>query len=132
MLVSVALGASLVEKGVTLEPDALEQDASHAMALDRLVPAARAIHAAWLALGRGTRDLDLPIAKLGTSARMGLVAKQDLRAGDPIDLEHVTFAFPARGIGVEHWDELEGWEIDATIPRGAVIGWGQVRRSVRC
>lgn len=129
MVVSIALGASLVEKGVTFDPDALEQDASHAMALDRLVPAARSIFAAWQALGSGTRDLDVPIARLGTSARMGLVAARDLHPGDPVDLDHVTFAFPCRGIGVELWDEVVGWEFATEIPRGGVIGWGQVRKA---
>ncbi len=126
LALGVALGACLVEKGVTFDPDALEQDASHAMALERLVPAARAIHTAWLALGRGTRDLDRPIAKLGTSARMGLVARHDLAPGDPIDEDHVTFAFPARGIPVEHWDEVTGWVVTEAIAAGAAIGWGQL------
>ncbi len=128
LVLSIALGASLVEKGVTFDPDALEQDASHAMGLDRLVPAARAIFAAWQALGSGTRDLDRPIARLGTSARMGLVAARDLRPGDPIDRDHVTFAFPCRGIGVQHWDEVGGWVVTTEIRRGGVIGWGQVQK----
>jgi len=128
LVLSLALGACLVEKGVTFNPDALEQDASHAMALERLVPAARAMHAAWQALGRGTRDLDRPIARLGTSARMGLVARRDLSPGDPIDEDHVSFAFPAKGIRAEHWDEVQGWQVTEAIPAGSVVGWGQVRK----
>ena len=110
------------------DPDTgLDQDVSHAMRLDDLEEVAQRLHDCWMAGGSGMRDLDRPIGKLGTSARMGLVAAHDLRPGDPVDLDHVTFAFPRRGIGVEHWDEVEGWELVEPVAAGAVIDWPQVR-----
>ena len=127
LYLSVALGASLVEKGVTLDPDALDQDVSHAMRLQDLERVANTLHDCWLAMGEEFRDLATPIEKLGSSARMGLVAKCDLRPGDPVDLGHVTFAFPRKGVGVEDWDEATGREIAREMPRGSVIEWEDLR-----
>ena len=127
LYLSLAYGAALVEKGLVLDATGLAQAVSHAMRLDDLEEVAQRLHDCWMAGGSGMRDLDRPIGKLGTSARMGLVAAHDLRPGDPVDLDHVTFAFPRRGIGVEHWDEVEGWELVEPVAAGAVIDWPQVR-----
>ena len=127
LYLSVALGASLVEKGVTLDPDALDQDVSHAMPLQDLERVANTLHDCWLAMGEEFRDPTTPIEKIGSSARMGLVAKCDLRPGDPIDLDHVTFAFPKKGVGAEEWDEAARREIARDMSRGSVIEWGDLR-----
>jgi len=128
LYLSVALGASLVEKGVTLDPDALDQDVSHALPLQDLQRVASTLHDCWMALGDEFRDLSTPIEKIGSSARMGLVARRDLAPGDPVDLEHVTFAFPKKGIGAEEWDEARGMEVAMDLPKGAVITWQDLHR----
>jgi len=127
LYLSVALGASLVEKGVTLDPDALDQDVSHALPLTELVRVANTLHDCWLALGQDVRDLTTPIEMLGSSARMGLVARRDLHAGDPVDLDHVTFAFPRKGIGAEEWDEVCGRTLGRDLPAGSVIDRGDLK-----
>lgn len=128
LYVAVALGASLLEKGITFDPGALEQDVSHAMPAAAIETVAGRIHASWQALGSPVRDLSRPIEKLGTSARMGLIARHHLVAGDTIDLETITFAFPRKGIGVEEWDEARGRTLDAEIEIGTPIHWGHIRR----
>jgi sialic acid synthase SpsE len=67
---------------------------------------------------------------IGTSQRQCLVADRDLKAGDPITLETVRFAFPCKGIPVEHWDLVSTWRITAPVKSGQPIRWEQVGPAV--
>lgn len=127
MFMAIALGASLVEKGVIEEPDSVEQDAAHALALSDLKETLHRLYGGWLALGHGYRDRKVPIrGNVATSQRQGLVARQDLRPGDRIGLDTVRFAWPAKGIAVEHWDLVQDWQVTQPIPAGAPIPWHAV------
>lgn len=128
LYVSVALGASLVEKGVTFDPAALDQDVAHAMALDDLPRVMARLHDAWQALGRPYRPAGQVIrGNVGTSQRPGLVARTALRPGDRVDLTSVRFAWPAKGIPAFQWDMVEGWEMAREVAAGTPIGWADVR-----
>lgn len=127
LYVSVALGASVLEKGIYFDPDELDQDIAHSMGIDDLPRVLKAVHDAWLSLGRAERD---PLLKIdwviGTSQRQCLVANRDLKAGDAIDLDSVRFAFPCKGIPVEHWDLVSVWTITSPVAAGQPIQWEQV------
>jgi sialic acid synthase SpsE len=127
MYMSVALGATVIEKGVHVAPDDLDIDISHTMDLRDLPSVLRSIHACWQALGRNARDLSAPVlGVLGTSQRACLVAKTDLVPGDRIGLHTVRFAFPKRGIGVENWDLVQGWGVRSPVKAGQPIRWEDV------
>jgi sialic acid synthase SpsE len=122
---AIALGACVLEKGVC--PDAMgdEQDSGHALSVSRVSQVLRNIHNVHAALGDGIRRLSRNREKY--VSRMGLVANRNLKPGDEINFENVTFAFPAKGIEVEHWGEVRGWELVEPVDRGEVIGWQHVR-----
>ena len=127
LYVAVALGASLIEKGVHIAPDALDIDISHTMDIKDLPAVLRAVHQCWQALGRGARDMGEPIrGVLGTSQRQCLIASRDLQPGDKINLGSVRFAFPKQGIGVEHWDLVEGWSLVSHVLAGRPVRWQDV------
>lgn len=128
LYVAVALGASLVEKGVAIGTDALEQDMAHALELDGLPRCLQRLGNAWKALGRSRRDPGIPICgPIGTSQRQGLVARRDLKPGDRVSFEIVGTAWPAKGIPAQHWGIVEGWEMTEPVARGAAIEWHHVR-----
>lgn len=124
LYVSVALGASVLEKGVYFAPDELDQDIAHSMSIDDLTRVLRAVHDSWVSLGRAERDPGLRIDwVIGTSQRQCLVANCDLTPGDRIGLETVRFAFPCRGIPVEYWDLVSGWALTRAVAAGEPIRW---------
>lgn len=127
LYIAVALGASVLEKGIYFDPDELDQDIAHSMGIDDLPRVLRMVHDTFIALGRTERD---PLLKIdwviGTSQRQCLVANRDLRPGDPIDLQTVRFAFPMRGIPVEHWDLVSAWRIQSAVAAGQPIRWEHV------
>lgn len=127
LYMSIALGASVLEKGVHVAPDELDIDISHAMDLRQMGDVLRSIHACWQAMGKTARDMrDRIEGVLGSSQRQCLVARADLVPGQPIGLDTVRFAFPNRGIGVEHWDLVRGWKLKSPVAAGHPLAWGDV------
>ena len=127
LYVAVALGASVLEKGIYFAPDELDQDIAHSMGIDDLPRVLRTVHDAWTSLGRAERDPALQIDwVIGTSQRQCLVANRDLRPGDRIDLRTVRFAFPCKGIPVEYWDLVSDWTMTRAVAKGEPIRWEQV------
>lgn len=121
---AVALGAHAVEKGVCPDNLLQDQDVHHAMPISRaeeVFAKCRRIH---LALGSGVRHLRRDREKY--ISRMGLAAARDIHAGEPLTMEEVRFAFPAKGIPVEHWEVVQGWRVRHPIRRGEPIRWQDV------
>lgn len=124
---AIAMGATVIEKGVHIAPDDLDIDISHTMHMSDLVVVMQSVFNCWSALGLSFRDMRKPIeGVLGTSQRQCLVANSDIRTGDKISLKNVRFAFPRRGISVEHWDLVEGVTLRKPILAGCPIQWGDL------
>lgn len=127
MYMSIALGASIIEKGVHVAPDELDIDISHTMAIEDLPLVLRKIYACWQAMGKNARDLLTPIdGVIGTSQRQCLVARKNLYPGDSISFESVRFAFPCLGISVENWDLIDGWKVSSAVMEGSPIQWRDI------
>jgi sialic acid synthase SpsE len=119
---AVALGAAVVEKGICLEGSSADIDVAHALPIGQVgmvVKKCRRIHAA---LGQPLRNLRRNRDRY--SQRMGLIARNDLAPGTPITLATVDFAWPAKGIGSEHWDTVKCWKTRTTVAKGRPIHWG--------
>ncbi len=128
LYLAVALGTSLVEKGVVADVGALDQDVAHAMALDDLPHVLKTVHDTWIALGEPVRPLSQTIrGNIGTSQRSGLVAKRTLCPGDRVNFDTVGFAWPMKGIPAFHWDTVDDWEVVTALPSGTPIRWSDVR-----
>jgi sialic acid synthase SpsE len=127
LYMAVALGSQVLEKGLYFDPDELDQDISHSMSIDDFEFVLRRVMDCWTALGSTYRDTSKPIlGNIGSSQRQGLVAKVDLKPGDAVAFENVRFAFPAFGVGVEHWFTVQDWVMKRPVAAGKPIGWGDV------
>ena len=129
LYMSIALGATVLEKGVHVDADELDQDFSHSMALGDLPKVMRKVYDCWQAMGKPARDpKDRIEGVIGTSQRQCVVAKRDLAAGDTISYDTVRFAFPCKGIPVEHWDLVAGWQLVSPVKAGSPVQWNHVQR----
>jgi sialic acid synthase SpsE len=131
-IAAVALGAAFVEVTVSDEPDALEQDAVISLDVNSLVPFANTLHGVHEMLGDSWRDLAKPIERIGSSARMGLVAREAIMAGEVLSLDTVRFAFPVveHGIPVGSWDHVEGTAVRNYVAKDMPIHWSDLGRRV--
>lgn len=132
LFMAVALGASVLEKGVFHQTDALDQDISHAMDINSLATVLDQVYKAWQAMGATIRNPDTPLTgTLGSSYRSCLVARKKLAEGDLINMDNVTFAFPCLGIPVQHWDMVVNWKISGAVDAGQPITWDDVTHGVQ-
>lgn len=129
LYMAVALGATVIEKGVHVAPDDLDIDISHSMNLQDLPAVLVAVHDCWSAMGKSLRDsADAIGGVIGTSQRACLVAARDLKSSDSINLETVRFAWPCRGIPVQYWDLVESWVVKSAVRAGTPIRWQDVQQ----
>jgi sialic acid synthase SpsE len=52
---------------------------------------------------------------------MGLVAGAELAVGTVLSLANVRFSFPAEGLGVEEWDNVDGRHLTRPVRAGQPI-----------
>lgn len=120
---SIAMGASLIEKGVFDNPDAVEQDIVSALEISGMAKVVQKMKDCWSALGdgkiMGAKDRD-------ESTWKGLVAKKDLQKGDILDIESLGFAWPPVGVSVGHWDLIDGKRAAMDIKKNTAIEWQMV------
>lgn len=121
---AVALGASIVEKGVCPDELLIEQDVAHALPISMFGEALAKANNIHRALGRPSRALKRDRPK--KLSRMGLIASRDLQRGDPVKEDNVAFAFPAKGIPVEHWEIVRDLRLQGDVARGQPIRWADV------
>ncbi|WP_164516700.1 N-acetylneuraminate synthase family protein [Minwuia thermotolerans] len=124
MLAATALGAVVLEKGLTVDDPDSDQDVYHAMRLSDLKPLRRQVEMIYDALGDGrrTRPSDRPVPH----SRMGAVAARGLSTGEMLSLSNVGFALPPLGVGAEHWPIIEGWQARREVAAGEPVGWEDI------
>lgn len=121
---AVALGAHAVEKGIIPDDMCEDQDVFHALPVSMFEEVYAKCRRIQIALGVNMRYLLRDSKK--HPYRMGLVASKDMLPGGVLSLSNVRFAFPAKGIPVEHWDLVKGWRVRCELTGGQVIRWQDV------
>ena len=113
---ATALGASIVEKGVTPEKYLADQDCAHAMFIDDIPEILKRIKNISKSLGNGTRYLRRDREKY--KSRMCIYATKDIKNGEKISEEKISFAMPFVGIGVEEIDNVIGRKLSKDVKKG--------------
>lgn len=121
---AIALGAHAVEKGIIPDDMQRDQDVHFALPVSMFEEVWAKCKLIQIALGNNMRYLRRDSKK--HPYRMGIVAAKDLSLGESLSLANVHFAFPAKGIPVEHWEIIEGWRVRDNIASGQVIRWQDV------
>jgi sialic acid synthase SpsE len=117
--IAVAMGASVLEKGVCADGSTSDIDLAHALPLSRVPQLLETMALAYESLGASMRAD--PATSHHPRDRMGLVAARDLHLGERLDLAGVRFAFPAAGVPVEDWDAVVGRVLVVPVAAGRPI-----------
>lgn len=122
---AVAAGADTVEKPIS--EDRFIEECEHIWAISRddLKDVIATVHAFHAALGTDAMP-QAPGLRPESPHRVALVARNDMAAGDVLTLDSVAFGKPRLGIGVEHWDALEGKRLAVARKSGDFIGYGDI------
>ncbi|MFT5294048.1 MAG: sialic acid synthase SpsE [Colwellia sp.] len=121
---ATAMGAAVLEKGVGPNNMPDEHDGGHALEIKDVKKVIKKI--ANIAQAMGTGDRYLSRTRTKYTPRMGLITKEVIRAGETINIENTTFAFPALGIPTEYWSEVEGFKVMNDIKKNTILKWSDI------
>lgn len=124
---AVALGASIVEKHVTLSRADGGPDAAFSLEPRELEALVRDCKAAFAA--RGSDGFERPAGEEGmTVFRRSLYVVEDIAAGDSFTEENVRSIRPGLGLPPKHLPDILGRSAAVDLKRGTALNWNMVKR----
>ena len=107
-IAAVTLGATVIEKHLTLDRNLAGPDHSASLEPDEFAGMVRAIRNIEQAMGDGVKRPSPSEVKNKSIARKSLVAAKSIRAGEQFTAENVTAKRPGSGISPMLWNEVIG------------------------
>jgi len=124
-IASVALGATVIEKHVTLQREDGGVDGAFSMEPAELAQLVRETHAAWQALGKvvtgPTED-----ERASLVFRRSLYVCQDMEAGQVFDRQNLRAIRPGRGLPPKYLDVFLGKRVSRAVRRGTAVDWSLI------
>lgn len=119
-IASVALGAVMIEKHVTLDRTGGGPDDSFSLEPAELAQLVAGSRTAWEA--RGRVDYGLKSSEQGNiQFRRSLYVVEDIPAGGQLNSENMRSIRPGYGMAPKHYDAMIGRTAKAAIPRGTAL-----------
>jgi pseudaminic acid synthase len=122
---AVAMGATVIEKHVTLSRDDGGPDAAFSLEPAELRVLCRDTHDAWRALGTGSYEIK-PSESASKQFRRSLYAVADIAAGAELTPANIRSIRPGNGMAPKHLDEILGRRAARALPRGTALNWSHL------
>jgi len=125
-ITSVALGASIIEKHVTLDRSAGGPDDSFSLEAAELTALCKGAKTAWQALGQidyGRKSSEEANVKF----RRSLYFVKDIKAGEMITAEHIKSIRPGFGLAPKYYESLIGETVNENIQQGTAVSRSLLR-----
>lgn len=123
-LAAVSLGATIVEKHVTLDRKLPGPDHAASLEPAEFTAMVRGIRRISAMLGDGRKEPRPAERDAARVARRSIVAAVDIPAGAALQPTMLACRRPATGIAPREWDRVVGASAKAAIPAGTVLQWG--------
>ncbi|EGR8991342.1 pseudaminic acid synthase [Vibrio vulnificus] len=117
---SIALGACLIEKHVTMDRNGGGADDSFSLEPQELKALCQDTKTAWHALGRVNYERT-EAEKGNAKFRRSLYVVTDIEAGEALTSENVRSIRPGFGLAPKHYDDILGRKAKAKIVRGTAL-----------
>ena len=127
---AIALGATVIEKHVTLDRNDGGVDSAFSLEPWELKALREETAVARVALGSptiGPRKVEAE----GLRFRRSLYVTRDVRAGEPVTADNVRSVRPAMGLPPDTFSQVEGRVFVADIPMGTPMSWDLVSGVLR-
>ena len=122
---SVAVGACIIEKHLTLSRDDPGPDSQFSLEPAEFADLVRGVRIADQAMGQVAYGPD-PHERPTRSFRRSLFVVRDIKQGEPINEENVRSIRPGDGLEPRHWDAIVGRTASADLRRGTPLAWHHV------
>ncbi len=121
-IASAALGATLIEKHVTLDRNNKGPDSEFSIEPDELAALCNDTRGAWSALGKAGYEIK-PDEKQSLVFRRSIYFVKPLKAGETITREHIRRIRPGYGLKPKYYDQLIGRTVARDIEPGQATSW---------
>lgn len=130
LVTAYLLGAMVIEKHFTHNKMLPGNDHYHSMDKVDCENFVRRIEHIQLLLGDLTFKSPIPSEKLSIkNARRSIVLTKDLKKGDILTLENITYKRPGTGISPLHWDDILGKKISKDLREDHILTWNDLEDS---
>jgi pseudaminic acid synthase len=124
-IAAIALGASLVEKHVTLEKSEGGADSEFSITTGELAQLVTESKRAFQAIGAGEVWFSKS-EETSLSLRPSIHVSADVRKGDAVSLDNVKIARPAGGLQPKHYQSIIGRTFSRDLPLGQPLNWAHL------
>ena len=118
---SIAIGACVIEKHITLDKTIIGMDNQMAIERDELKQMVKSVRNVFLSLGKSYREVSNEEIVQRGKMRRSLVASADLNPGDVLTEENLGAKRPGTGISVSEWDIFLGKKVNKTLIEDSLI-----------
>jgi N-acetylneuraminate synthase len=122
---SVALGACVIEKHVTLSREDKGPDSEFSIEPDELRALCGEARAVWSALGSAGYERK-DAEKENVKFRRSIYAVEDIRAGEKFTEKNIRRIRPGYGLAPKYYGELMGRSAKTDLPKGTALKWEYV------
>ena len=121
-IASVALGASVIEKHVTLSRQDKGPDSEFSLEPQELKLLCEEAKDIWLALGKASYHLK-PSEEENIKFRRSIYVVKDIKAGEVFTEENIRRIRPGYGLAPKYYEELMGKKSKVDIKQGTALCW---------
>lgn len=119
---SVALGATVIEKHLTLSRSEGGVDAAFSLELDEMRQLVEECTRAWQALGKIAYG-PTPAEEKSLQFRRSLYVVKDMQAGEVFTRDNLRAVRPGFGLPPKYCDILLGKKVKRDVPKGTPVSW---------
>jgi pseudaminic acid synthase len=119
---SITMGASLIEKHVTLSRIEKGPDSEFSLEPDELKVLCADTKSAWEAIGKAGYDRK-PVEEANIKFRRSIYFVEDMKAGDTIKSSSIRRIRPGFGLAPKNFELLIGKRVKSDIARGTATSW---------
>lgn len=124
-IVSVALGAKVIEKHFTLSRDSGSADDAFSLTPDEFKQMVDAVRIAEKAIGKITYG-GISSEENCKNFRRSLFISKDVKKGEEFTKENVRSIRPGHGLHTRHYDDILGKKAKYDIEMGEPVGWNMI------
>lgn len=122
---AVAMGATLIEKHLTLRRADGGPDAHFSLEPEEMKSLVDECHAAWQALGH-VQYGPQAVEKGYLGARRSIYIAEDIRKGDLLDSSNIRIIRPGLGLAPKHYESVLGRQAASDLAKGTPLKWSHL------
>ena len=126
-IASIALGASVIEKHVTLNASDKGPDSEFSIEPDQLNSLCIKCKSAWEALGSAGYERK-PVEKDNIKFRRSIYVVRDIDSGEALTKENIRRIRPGYGLPPKYFNELIGKRVKSRIEKGSPLDWDMLEK----